>query len=271
MPSKTLVFGTVIIVLLLVTVSTGLMGYSNTNTLQAKYDKLETDYQSLNSTYIQLQAVYASLNSTYIQLQSAYDNSVSQIGVKASSISQLESQVSSLNQQVASLNQQLAASQNTVQSQTATVTSQASQMSSLQSQITTLNNNIASLQSQLSNATALIVQLQGPTGILPTYMDLHYVAPTGSPSYYFLQLSLKNTGPIPVTQIFVTINSQKLTMPFTYLDSTVSASTPLPAYQTATGNKDVTPPVNWAGTYPIVIQAVANNGTIYTYQTTIST
>ena len=59
-------------------------------------------------------------------------------------------------------------------------------------------------------------------------------------------------------------------MTFTYLDTTVSPTSPLPPYQTATGISDVTPPINHPDTYPLVIQAVANNGTIYTYQTTIT-
>ena len=49
---------------------------------------------------------------------------------------------------------------------------QSSNPSSQTSQIISLQNQIASLQSQLLNATALIAQLQGPTGILPVYSDL---------------------------------------------------------------------------------------------------
>jgi hypothetical protein len=85
-----------------------------------------------------------------------------------------------------------------------------------------------------------------------------------------LQLSLKNTGPVPITQIFITLNSVQIPMTFNYLNSTVSTSTPLPAFQTANGGLNVTPPINGVGTYPLVIQALATNGTIYTYQITIT-
>ncbi len=139
----------------------------------------------------------------------------------------------------------------------------------LQSQAASLQSEIESLQSQLLNATALIAQLQGPTGILPVYMDLRYFdAPY--PGAYYLQLSLKNTGTASITQIFVTLNSAQIGMTFTYLDATVSAETPLPPYQTTTGSKNVTPTIYQIGTYPLVIQALASNGTIYTYQTTIT-
>ena len=122
----------------------------------------------------------------------------------------------------------------------------------------------------MANASSLIAQLQGPTGILPTYSDLSYVGPVGSGGAYWLQLSLKNTGSIPITQIFVTINAVQVSIPFTYLGSTVSTSNPLPAYQTASGKLNVTPPINNIGTYPLVIQASATNGTVYSYQTTIT-
>jgi len=134
------------------------------------------------------------------------------------------------------------------------------------SQLSNLQSQIASLQSQLSNATALITQLQGPTGILPTYMDLGIGAYTGA---YWLELSLKNTGPVPITQIFVTLNSIQLPMTFTYLNASISANAPLPPYETATARENASPCNIDNAMYPLVIQAVANNGTIYTYQTTI--
>lgn len=156
-------------------------------------------------------------------------------------------------------------------------TSLQSQYTSLQStynlsqtQIASLQSQMASLQSQLLNATALIAQLQGPTGILPVYMDLGYVGPQYSGGAYFLQLSLKNTGTVPITQIFVTLYSTQIPMAFTYLNTTVSAGAPLPSYQTATGIQNVGQTINSIGTYPLIIQALATNGTIYTYQTTIT-
>jgi prefoldin subunit 5 len=133
-----------------------------------------------------------------------------------------------------------------------------------------LQSQITSLQKQLTDATALIAELQGPTGILPTYMSLKYEGPVSSGGSYFLQISLKNTGEVAINQILVTIKSEQISMPFTYLDKTVSTTDPLPAFQIATGRQDVTPPINNAGTYPLVIQALATNGTIYTYQTTIT-
>ena len=140
---------------------------------------------------------------------------------------------------------------------------------STSSQTANLQSQIASLEAQLANATALVSQLQDQTGILPTYADLAYVGPVGSGGAYWLQLSLKNTGSVPITKIYVTINSVSINMPFTYLDSQVSSGAPLPAYQTATGKMNATPPINNIGTYQLVIQATATNGTTYTYQTTI--
>lgn len=140
----------------------------------------------------------------------------------------------------------------------------------LQTQYSNLQSQYHLLQSQLSNATAIISQLQGQTGILPIYSDLVYVGPYVDGGSYFLSLSLKNTGPVPITQIFVIINSVQVTMPFTYLNTTVSANDPLPSYQSATGRQNVTPPVTHSITYPLIIQALATNGTTYTYQTTIT-
>jgi hypothetical protein len=101
-------------------------------------------------------------------------------------------------------------------------------------------------------------------------MDLGYVGPQYSGGAYFLQLSLKNTGTIPITQIFVTLYSTRIQIDFTYLNTTVSADTPLPSYQTAAGIQNVSPPITSVGTYPLIIQALATNGTIYTYETTIT-
>jgi cell division protein FtsL len=137
------------------------------------------------------------------------------------------------------------------------------------SQIANLQNQIASLESQLLNATAIIAQLQGQTGILPVYMDLGYVGPLNQGSY-FLQLSLQNTGTVPITQIFVTLDSVQIPMTFTYLNTTVNEVSPLPSYQTATGRQDVSPPISGVGPYSLIIQAIATNGTVYNYQTTIT-
>jgi cell division protein FtsL len=182
--------------------------------------------------------------------------------VMSNTINSLQTEKTSLQSQITSLqsnNSQLQSNYNSLQSQ----------FTSLQSNYNLSQTQIASLQSQLSNATALIAQLQGPTGILPTYMDLGYVGPYPSGGAYFLQLSLKNTGTVPITQIFVTLNSVQITMTFTYLNTTVSAGAPLPSYQTTTGSQNVTPPISGTGTYPLIIQALATDGTIYTYQTTI--
>ena len=252
-----IVFVGVIVILILVCASTGFVGYNTTNSLQVKNDKIQSDFQSLNTTYTDLQSNYAA--------------SLSHVAAQVNNISKLQSQVNSLGQQIQSLSQQLAEARSTVQSQSATLADKTSQIANLWNQITGLNDTVASLQSQLANATGLIAQLQGQTGILPTYMDLHYVGPTGSPSYYFLQLSLKNTGTVPIKQIFVTLNSVQIPMTFTYLNSTISADTPLPSYQTTNGGQSVTPPINNVGTYPLVIQAWATNSSVYTYQATITT
>ncbi|MGE5637818.1 MAG: hypothetical protein ACM3WQ_03835 [Chloroflexota bacterium] len=132
---------------------------------------------------------------------------------------------------------------------------------------TAQNSQIASLQSQLKDANDLIANLQGQTGILPTYMDLKFSG-SGSYGYYALQLSLKNTGAVPITQIYVTLNSIQTNMTLTYLNTTVGVNAPLPPYQTASGRQDTL--VSHVDTYPLVIQATAINGTIYTYQTTIT-
>jgi very-short-patch-repair endonuclease len=147
---------------------------------------------------------------------------------------------------------------------------QSGNTSSLTSQITDLQNQIESLNSQLLEATDIIAQLRGQTGILPTYMDLGWVGPDLNNGNYFLQLSLKNTGDVPINEIFVTLNSVQIAMTFTYLNTTVNAGTPLPSYETATGIQDATPPVLHSETYPLLIQAIAANGTTYNYQTTIT-
>jgi multidrug efflux pump subunit AcrA (membrane-fusion protein) len=185
--------------------------------------------------------------------------------VMSNRIDTLQTANNSLQSQVSSLQNNL----NNLQSQYDQLNSayqqlQSSNTSSQTSQIASLQNQIASLQSQLLNATAIIAQLQGQTGILPVYMDLGYA---GS---YYLQLSLKNTGTSPITQVFVTLNSVQIPMTFTYLNATVNADTPLPSYQTATGRQNVSPPIMQLGTYPLIIQAIATNGTVYNYQTTIT-
>ena len=68
-------------------------------------------------------------------------------------------------------------------------------------------------------------------------MNLNYVGPISSGGSYFRQLSLRNTESVAINQIFVTINSEQISMTFTYLDKTVSADAPLPAYQTATARR----------------------------------
>lgn len=179
------------------------------------------------------------------------------------------------------LNSQVNTQQGQLDSKDAQISNLNSQIDNLQSQIDILQSNgssdyrelqsqIASLQSQLLDATALIAQLQGPTGILPTYMDLGWVGQDLNNGDYYLQLSLKNTGTVPITQIYITLNSIQIAMTFTYLNTTVNAASPLPSYQTAIGLQDVTPPVSHPGTYPLLIQAIATNGTVYTYQTTIT-
>jgi hypothetical protein len=101
--------------------------------------------------------------------------------------------------------------------------------------------------------------------------DLGYVGPPNSGGVYILGLSLKNTGTVPRAQIFVTLATVQISMTFVYLNTTVNAQAPLPPYQVATGSKSVTPPIYDPGTYPLIIQAVTTNGTVYTYQTTITT
>lgn len=180
----------------------------------------------------------------------------------------MSSQINSLQ----STNKQLQSEYDALQSQYDQLNTQYQQLQSSQStsqtpQTVSLQNQIASLQAQLSSAKDTIAQLQGQTGILPTYMDLGYSGNNYAGSY-FLQLSLKNTGTVPITQVYVTLNSGLIDMPLTYLNNTVSASSPLPSYQIATGRFQSS--IGSIGTYPLVIQALTNNGTIYTYQTTIN-
>jgi FtsZ-binding cell division protein ZapB len=192
---------------------------------------------AMSNTIDSLQSQVSSLQTTNNQLQQNFDN--------------LQSQFNHLNSEY----QQLQSTDNP---------SQTSQTASLQSQI-------ANLQSQLLNATTLIAQLQGPTGILPTVSDLGWVGPDTYHGAYYLQLSLKNTGNVPITEVYVTLNSVQITMTFSYLDTTVNANAPLPSYQTATGRQNVSPPIDTPSkTYPMIIQALTTNGTIYTYQTTIT-
>ena len=233
------IFAGVVIVLLIALIALGFVMSNTIDSLQTEKTSLQSQITSLQSSNTQLQTNYNNLQSQYNQLNTSDNN------LKAS-FAQLTSEYQQL--------------QSTYQS------SQTSQMANLQSQI-------ASLQSQLSNATALIAQLRGPTGILPTYTDLGYVGGYGGyGGAYFLQLSLKSTENVPITQIFVTLNSVQITMTFAYLNTTVSLNSPLPPYQTATASQNVQSlNLSPSTTYPLIIQAVATNGTIYTYQTTITT
>jgi hypothetical protein len=190
--------------------------------------------------------------------------------VMSKTIDSLQTEKTSLQSQFTSLQSSDSQLQSNYTSLQSHYTSLQSQFTSLQSTYNLSQTQIASLQSQLLNATALFAQLQGPTGILPVYMDLGYVGPAYSGGAYFLQLSLKNTGTVPITQIFVTLYSTQIPMAFTYLNTTVSAGAPLPSYQTTTGIQNVGQTITSPGTYPLIIQALATNGTIYTYQTTIT-
>ena len=197
----------------------------------------------------------------------AIDNLNLEVNTQQDQMDSKDAQISTLNSQIATLNSQIA----TLNSQIATLNSQIDSLqASKNAEISELHIQIADLQSQLLSATDLITQLQGPTGILPTFMDIGWVGQDLNNGNYFLQLSLKNTGTIPITQIFVTLNSVQIPMTFTYLNTTVNVASPLPSYETAIGLQDVTPPVLNTDTFPLVIQAIANNGTIYTYQTTIT-
>jgi peptidoglycan hydrolase CwlO-like protein len=246
-------------------------------TLQSEYDTLQSNNSQLLSQKNSLQIQIVDLQSQAGTIQSQYSSLQSNNNQLQSQLAALQTQYNTLqsnNSQLQSINDSLQFSNAQLQRQIETlqnlIANLQSQYNTLQSNNTQLQSQLSTLQSQLSNATALIAQLTGTAGISPTYMDLHYVAPPGSPSYYFLQLSLKNNGTIPITQILVTLNSIQIPMTFTYLNSTISTDTPLPSYQTTTGSQHVTPPILNVGTYPLVIQASTNNGTVYTYQTTIT-
>ena len=97
------------------------------------------------------------------------------------------------------LNSQVNTQQGQLDSKDAQISNLNSQIDNLQSQIDILQSSgssdyrelqsqIASLQSQLLDATALIAQLQGPTGIIPTYMDLGWVGQDLNNGDYYLQL-----------------------------------------------------------------------------------
>ncbi len=90
-------------------------------------------------------------------------------------------------------------------------------------------------------------------------MDLGLVQISGSYGDYFLRLSLKNTGDVPITRLFVTLDSVQINMTFTYLNVTISGDAPLPPYQTASGRQVAYPPINQIGTYPLIVQATATN------------
>jgi len=205
--------------------------------------------------------------------QPTFDNLNSQIDTQQNQLDFKDSQISNLNSQINNLNSQI----DTYNSQAADLNSQIDNLetqitilqSTKSSEVIQLENQVSNLQSQLLDATNLIADLHGPTGILPTYLDLDYVGTTLDNGNYFLELSVRNTETLPITQIHVTLNSVPIPMSFLYLNTIVNSASPLPSYQTATGRQDVTPPISHPGTYNLVIQAVTSNGTIYTYQTTI--
>jgi predicted nuclease with TOPRIM domain len=263
-------FAGVIIILLVAMVAVGFVMSNTIDSLQTEKTSLQTQFTALQANNSQLQSNYSSLQTNNNNLQGEYNHLQSQYSTLQSNNSQLQGQIASLQGQIATLQSQLSTLQTSNSQLQSNYTNIQLLNTNLQTLISNLQTQTGSLQSQLSNATALIAQLQGQTGIQATYMDLHYVAPTGLTSYYFLQLSLKNTGTVPITQIFVTLNSVQISMTFTYLNSTVNAETPLPSYQTTSAGQNVTPPINNIGTYPLVIQAIAANSTIYTYQTTIT-
>jgi uncharacterized phage infection (PIP) family protein YhgE len=194
----------------------------------------------------------------------------SQVNTQQIQLDSKDAQISNLNSQIDNLQSQIDSKDAHITNLNSEIDNLQSQIDSNGAQISNLNSQIDNLQSQLLDATALIAQLQGPTGILPTYMDLGWEGEDTYHGNYFLQLSLKNTETLPITQIYVTLDSVQIPMAFTYLNTTVNVASPLPSYQTAIGIQDVTPPVTHPGTYPLVIQAITNNGTIYTYQTTIT-
>jgi chaperonin cofactor prefoldin len=194
----------------------------------------------------------------------------SQVNTQQIQLDSKDAQISSLNSQIDNLQSQIDSKDVHITNLNSEIDNLQSQIDFNSAQISNLNSQIDNLQSQLSDATSLIAQLQGPTGILPTYMELDWEGQDLNHGDYYLHLSLKNTETLPITQIYVTLNSVLITMSFTYLNTTVNEASPLPSYQTAIGIQDVTPPVTHPGTYPLVIQAITNNGTIYTYQTTIT-
>lgn len=210
-------------------------------------------------------AIILGLLSITITIGLTESNQLSQVNTLQTQLSALQASNNQLQTNYANLQAQY----NQLNSQYQQLKSAPNTNSTSNSQISELQSQLTNLESQLANATALIDKLQGPTGILPVSMDLGLVGPLDNGNF-ILALSLKNTGTLPITQIFVTCNSQQFTIPFTYLNNSVCLNNPLPPYQIATGTQDVTPPVGHVGTYPLIIQALASDGTVYTYQTTIS-
>lgn len=217
---------------------------------------------------VALVIVMVALHLLYYQPMS--DSLNSQINTQQIQLDSKDAQISNLNSQIDNLQSQIDSKDAQITNLDSEIDTLELQVDSKDAQISSLNSQIDNLQSQLLDATALINQLHGPTGILPTHMDLGWEGPDVNHGDYFLQLSLKNTETLPITQIYVTLDSVQIPMAFTYLNTTVNVAAPLPSYQTATGIQDVTPPIVHPGTYPLVIQAIANNGTIYTYQTSIT-
>ena len=235
----------------------------------------EKKVASLGIIIVALVIVIVALSMLYYQpmvdsLNSQVNTLESQVDSKDSQIGNLNSEVDNLQSQVESQQEQLGSKDAQITNLDSGIDALESQVDSKDSQISSLNSQIVNLQSQLLDATALVEQLHGPTGILPTYMDLGWEGQDLNHGNYFLQLSLKNTESLPITHIYVTLESVQIPMAFTYLNTTINADSPLPSYQTATGIQDVTPPIGNPGTYSLVIQATTNNGTIYTYQTTIT-
>jgi len=197
--------------------------------------QLQSQLQSLQSLQSQTQAEIATIQQ-YQQTVGSFNNAT--IQTFASTVAQLQAQISQLNQSNAQLS----------------------------SQTTQLQGQVTSLTQQLTNATALLTLLRGPTGILPTSSRLTWHAD----GYSDFELSLQNTGDVNISQIFINLDAIQLPMQFFFLNMTVSPQSPLPPYQIATGEYFHIPLTGGKGTYTLIISAVAVNGSVYSYQTTVS-
>ena len=111
--------------------------------------------------------------------QPTFDRLNSQINTQQEQLDSKDSQISNLNTQINTLNSQIETFNSQIENLNSQIDNLESQIDILESnessEIIELENQVASLQSQLLDATVLIAQLQGPTGILPTYMDLGWV------------------------------------------------------------------------------------------------